>query len=77
MDFGSLHFKRHFDIGQAVYELHCTECGIIIPNGHMAEAALKLIFNLALEDQDFLELTIDEVSDTENGTGVQITQPLR
>lgn len=42
----------------------------------MAEAALRLLQQISPADQAALGLTVEEVSDTEDGTALRISQPL-
>lgn len=42
----------------------------------MAEAALELLRNLTPEDSSFIGLCAEEVSDSEEGTALRVTEPL-
>lgn len=75
--FGSFSFKPYFELGQQVFDLHCGECSTTTANEQMAEADVKLLQNLSEEDRTFLGLSVEAVSDSEEGTGLRITEPLR
>lgn len=61
-----------------MFDLHCTSpaCGKVTQYSDMANAALELLMNLSDDDKDFLGLSIEEVSDTDEGTGLKISKPL-
>lgn len=75
-DFGSAAFKPFFEQGLAIFDLHCQHCNTVTANEQMAEAAVKLLANLSEEDQRFLGLSIEEVSETDE-LEMSINEPMQ
>lgn len=71
-------FKPYYVYGQAFFDLHCTDqtCQHVTDAENMAGAMNDLLRRLPANELAYLGMEVEEVSDTDEGTNLKITNPL-